>query len=88
MDLREDYSQYVTVAMNMIVAMEEHGYLADIDLVQGPDPTTYDLLCVTKRIYGDFENIEPAGEEVLQNCFKEVMKPESEVYNALVQVFG
>ena len=77
--------------MNMIVAMEEHGYLADIDLVQGPDPTTYDLLCVTKRIYGDFENIEPAGEEVFQNYFKEVMKPgkrESEIHNALVQVFG
>jgi len=89
MDLREEHPQYHTLLWNMLVTIQKHGCPANIELVQGPDPTAYDFLYITQSVCGDFVNVEPAGEEVLQDCFEEVMKPgglEEEI-KALLRVF-
>ena len=91
MDLGEDYSQYLTLGGNMMVTMQKHGYPANFELAQGPDPTKFDLLYVTRRIHGNFVKVEPAGEEVLQDCFKQVMKRgelEEETHEAILEIFG
>jgi len=91
MDLGEDYSRFLTLAWKMTVAMQKHGYPADLELARGPDPAAFDFLYVTQRIHGNFVKVEPAGEEVLQDCFKQVMKRgelEEETHEAILEIFG
>jgi len=75
----------------MMMTLENHGIPADFEFAWGPDPAAPDILCVTQRISGQFVNVEPAGEEVFQDCFKEVMKRgelEDVIQKGLLDVFG
>ena len=90
-DLSGDPSRGLTVLANMLGEVIEYGYYGNFEVVSGQDPGRFDLLFVTQRIRGQFLNVEPAGEEVLQGGFKEIMKPgelEEEVHDVLLQVFG
>ena len=92
MDLPNDHSQDLTLVLNMIITMEKHGIPANFELAWGPDPEKFDILYVTQRISGQFMNDEPAaGEEVFQDCFKEVMKRgelEDVIQQGLFEAFG
>jgi len=75
----------------MMVTVEKHGIPANFEFACGLDPEAPDILYVTQRISGQFMNVEPAGEEVFQDCFKEVMKRgelEDVIQQGLFEAFG
>jgi len=72
--LKPDHSEDLTATGRLEEAINEHGYDWQVEFGQHHNVRNYDLLLVTQRVYGQFMNHGPVGEEeVLQNDLRDIL---------------
>ena len=90
-NLAENHSTDLTILARLVQILDANHYSCDVTIVQGQDPMELNILFPTQQIRGDFLNIGPPGEEVIQDNLKDVLKPgqqEERIRQVLLDMFG